>query len=157
MVADEKCEQCGAQATGLICGYCGAVTGLLEDVKSEEQALDEYHKLLQKNDSLKRANLLKTGFIPRYAKTLIQAGVRCMPLADVDDTTNSASLAAVQRLEALVTQLKTLPQDQQTRTAISEFKAKIRRFKRADRVISIYGFGLLAGLVVGVVLIVRAC
>jgi hypothetical protein len=157
MVSEKKCDQCGAQATGLICGYCGALTGSLDDIKSEQQALDEYHKLIQASEGEKRANLLKTGFIPRYPKTLVEAGVRCMPLADVDDTTGPASIAAVQRLEALTTKLKILGQDEQSRTAIVEFKAKIRRFKSADRNLGIGVLVFVVGLIVGIVFWVRAC
>ncbi len=157
MGAKVQCRQCGAEVDGLICAYCGAITERTEDVETEGRALDEYHRLLSGADEAKQVALLRNGFLPETRKVLIEAGLRCMPLVDVEQTTNRVSTTALQRLQAIIARLHIIGDDPEIGRACSEFQAKIAEFRRADRNLGI-GVMIALAVVLGLsVLAVRSC
>jgi hypothetical protein len=152
-----KCRHCGAECEGLICAYCGAITQKAEDVDSEERALDEYHHLIAKGTAEEQVALLKSGFIPEARKVLIEAGLRCMPLVDVERTASRVSTTALQRLQAIMARLRITGDDEEIHRACAEFERKIAEFRRADRNLNIGMLVALAAVVGLVVLLVRSC
>lgn len=146
-----SCVTCGARISGLVCEFCGSLSVTDADIATAKRALDELHALVHRADKKKQSNLLKTGFIPRDKTLLIDAGVRCLPLLDESDTTSDVSLAALGRLEAIMTKLRLLPPGEEIQRAFAEFEPKIRRFRKADRLISVVAVMLVLAVVGGVV------
>ena len=145
-----NCNSCGANTSGLICEFCGALT--VESVEDEHEALDEFHRLLHQADEERRGELLKSGFLPRHASSLIEAGFRCMPLLDEDETLSSVSTAALVRLDTVEAKLRALAeQTPEVRRALHEFHQKKVRFRRADRNLTISVLAFFA-IVIGCVL-----
>ena len=137
---ETNCNSCGAPVSGLICGHCGKLTSHLNNAADENQALDEYHKLLQSQTPEQQHEwLLESGFLPDNREVLIEAGIYCVPLL------KKISLydAAAARLEAIILKLKLMPESAQTRRAVEDFQAKIEQYKRDKRKDDIYGLGCL--------------
>jgi hypothetical protein len=137
---ETKCGSCGAPVGGLICEHCGNLAARLDNAVEENQALDEYHKLLGKLKPEEQRNwLLESGFLPDNREILIEAGIYCVPLL------KKISLydAAAARLEAIILKLKLMPESVQTRRAVADFQAKIEQYKLDKRKDDIYGFGCL--------------
>jgi len=77
-----------------VCKYCGVATGSLADMNIETKALDEYHNILLTKDKDTRIDMLAHGFLPKSAKGLIEAGVRCIPLINIDQPSDKVVIAA---------------------------------------------------------------
>jgi hypothetical protein len=134
-----NCDSCGAPAKGLICEHCGKPTIYLVNAADENQALDEYHKLIQKLKPEEQRDWLASGFIPDSKEILIEAGIYCLPFLK-----NMALYdAAASRLEAVILKLKLMPNDQQTRQAVEDFQAKIESYKSTKRKDALFAIGCL--------------
>lgn len=132
VMGDIQCRQCNAPVQGLICDFCGTLTGQMEGAASQREALDKYHQLLQKHDPPAQIKLLKNGFFPDYPELLVEGGLRCLPLIDVNKQ-DEVSAAATQRLEGITTKLKVLASDVKSERAVQEFDAKVDAFRTAGK------------------------
>ena len=97
-MAGRQRTHCGAMVEGLVCSYCGAVSGELKDREKQRLALEEYHPLLATGDKSARVKILNAGFLPDYGKLLIDAGLTCVSLINAHEVSGTVSDAAVQRL-----------------------------------------------------------
>lgn len=134
-----KCFQCGAPIAGLICQHCGATCGSPQDISKQQQALDEYHKHLRNQDKEGQARFLKAGFIPDYAKLLIDAGLVCVSFISDDALDQGRSEAAVSRLEAIIMKIQLLPLDSETKKATTMLQKRLKQYKRAQTRYGIFG------------------
>jgi hypothetical protein len=156
-----KCSRCGAAASGLVCAYCGALTGTPGGGDFERQALEEFCGLLQGKDWKEQAKLLESGYIPSSPGGLIEAGVRCVPFIKGERFERPAE-AAVRRLEAIVLKLKLLPRSDENQRAVSEFEGVVAEFRKAEASDTFWGltvFGVLGLLLIVVAWILarKAC
>lgn len=158
---EQTCNRCGAPTTGLVCEYCGVLTMTLENPADEKKAIDEFHEIMLTKDHKTQVNMLKNGFLPTSVEGLIEAGVRCIPLVDINRPSNQVVRGATARLQAIVTKIKLMPDFGQKRQAVAEFSDLLERHRLADtqqdKSISrfLVGFGLLfllcgGGLIWGV-------
>ena len=122
-----ECPRCGAVVDGLVCAYCGSLSGEVAELAQELEALNQFHGLLQKGSGDSLSNLLRGGFLPTHKGALVEAGVRCVPLISSTDFSAEPSASAVQRLEGIVAKLRLLPWDNETGRAITQFETKIGR------------------------------
>jgi len=127
---------------------------MLENIEDQKRALDEYHKLLRTSDRYVQINLLKNGFLPDHAKFLIDAGLHCVSLINEDEVAIGRSEAAVSRLETITMKLKLSPPDKETRKAAAMFQEKVDKFNQSQSMYTVFGFILIAFIIVAVVLAV---
>src|SRR5215213_5629062 len=132
-----NCDSCGAPVKGLICEHCGRPTAQLANAADENRALDEYHKLIQKQKPEEQRNWLESGFIPDSKEVLIEAGIYCLPFLQNMSLYDAAS----SRLEAIILKLKLMPGNQQARDAVADFQAKLGNYKSATRRDNLLGIG----------------
>jgi hypothetical protein len=176
MAHSTNCPSCSAVVLGFICEHCGRLSAHVGSAADENRALEEFHHLLQKlspdlksekadekdaqaselDDAEKleeRAiHLLRTGFIPDHKEVLIEAGVYCIPYLESNQSLEEAARA---RLESIVTKLKLIPQDAQTKLAVEEFQAKVKAHKaQSARDDIIYGGGCMLIILLIVVAII---
>ena len=157
METSSRCTVCDAPTSGLVCQFCGHKLTRAEDLHSEQDALDQLHRLLHEADDERQARLLTCGFLPTHKRVLINAGLRVMPLVNTDDTAGDTSQAARQRLEAIVAALRLCDPDVEIRRAVAEFEKKLGAYARADRVVTAVALVLIVGGVAGVVLLIARC
>ena len=129
---DVTCKRCGASVTGAVCEYCGVLTVPLENLTDEKQAVDEFHDILLTKDEKTQINMLKHGFLPTFGEVLVEAGVRCIPLVDINQPSNKTTRSAAGRLQAIVTKIKLMPDFPQKTQAITEFEVLLETHRLAD-------------------------
>ncbi len=100
-MAKLNCPNCGGSFSGLICDYCGALTGTTLTVAEQRQALEELHFLIAKSPRGRQVALIKNGYLPDDTAPLIDAGLKCMSLLDEDEINSDRSDSAARRLEAI--------------------------------------------------------
>jgi hypothetical protein len=148
MPEESSCPHCSAPAEGLVCGFCGAVLTALDTAESEFEALDQFHRSLSEKDLAAQARLLRGGFIPSHARSLIEAGLRCAPLIDSDAIRESAVKGAIYRLKVIVSKLKLLPATAESVRAVTHFESVLKAYEKEDERNVLYGFLLIGGLTV---------
>jgi hypothetical protein len=134
-----NCDSCGALAEGIICEHCGRPTIHLATQADENRALDEYHKLIQKQKPEEQRQWLESGFIPDSKEVLIEAGIYCLPFLQ----NTSLNGAAASRLDAIMLKIKLMPGDQQTLQAIEVFQKKLDGYKSAKKKDDLLAIGCL--------------
>ncbi len=130
---DSRCRSCGAAVKNLICEYCGSPTAGTFDLATQKEALDEYHYILQSQSEEVQIKMLRNGFLPDAEDLLIDAGVRCIPLIELDSTAEEVPRAALWRLKAITTKLKLMAPTARSEQAVKEFETLINDFDKADR------------------------
>ncbi|MBI3554056.1 MAG: hypothetical protein HY077_16290 [Elusimicrobia bacterium] len=149
-MADAKCPKCGGPLEGFVCRFCGAPSSLVCDVASETKALEEYHRHLAEADAPARERLLLSGFLPSCEPVLIDAGVRLLPF--IHGAGYGAAQTSCQRLDAIITKLKLMPQDDDIRRALGVFDEHLKKFKADDARSVAVGFSLIGALIAAIVL-----
>lgn len=149
----ENCRSCGAAYGGLVCEYCGTVTGDLKDSASEKQALNEFHDLMLDFELEQRRELLLNGWLPDTRDALIEAGLRCVPIMSIsnsDDWGDDIDEIGIARLRTVISKLKLMQQEASTQRAIAEFESRIREVEGKNRRDIIIGLGCIAFLLLSV-------
>ena len=152
MVDNAVCQQCGAPVPGFICGYCGCVKSQATSAEEQAQALEEYHRAISNVAADKQDDLLRNGYLPDHPRILVEAGLRCLPLINMEQTSAETTLAAVDRLKTLVTKMEVLHQTPEVAKARQEFEERVASFQRAssrDLRIGCWFLGALAAVLVG--------
>lgn len=104
----------------------------LENSVDEKKAIDEFHEIMLTKDYTTQVNMLKNGFLPTSAEGLIEAGVRCIPLIDINRPSYQVVRGAAARLQAIVTKIKLMPDFGQKGQAIDEFEELLETHRMAD-------------------------
>ena len=105
---------------GLICDYCGAISQTGLDYTNEREALNQFHNILQKQSEPIQVKMLTNGFLPDHPAALIEAGMRAIPLIDLNHPADKVVVAAVARLRGILAKTRLLPADSQTQTALHQ-------------------------------------
>ena len=104
---------------------------------AEKEALNEFHAILAgQTDMVAKARMLRHGFLPDTPAVLIESGMRCLPLIDIDEPVEEVVKAAVHRLRAIMAKLRLLGEDGQTAAALREFETVLIKYELADRQLS---------------------
>lgn len=108
--------------------------------------LDEFHERLAALEPAAQASLLLNGFLPDDGDTLIEAGIRCLPLIE----SGAAGIAdgAVHRLETVLFKLRLSPETAASRRVSAQFEKVVADHRKTDRENLRYGTALIAGLAV---------
>lgn len=146
-----KCAHCGATMVGLVCAYCGGVSGDVKDIEAQEKALEHYHALLRSGDKRMRIKILNAGFVPDHGPLLIDAGLTCVSFINENEVSGALSDAAVQRLEAIVLKLRLLPRSSENSAAVQMFQEKIGQYRTSSKQYTVYGL-----IAIGVVILLVA-
>lgn len=141
MYENAICSGCGAPAQQVICQFCGSLTARLEDLESEKSALEKFHTLLAKQTPQTQSTFLVHGFFPEHLPVLIEAGVHCAALIDLEHPTRALTRSAVARLGSIIIKLKLFPSTPESRRAIAQFEGVLREETKSGR------RALLAGIV----------
>jgi hypothetical protein len=144
---DSRCRSCGAAVKNLICEYCGSPAADTFDLATQKEALAEYHYILQNQSAEVQVKMLRNGFLPDATDILIDAGVRCIPLIELDNTADDVARAVFWRLKAITTKLKLTTPTARSEQAVAEFEALMHDFNKADRRLNLMLIAVFAVLV----------
>lgn len=165
-MAEIRCSSCGAAGEGLVCLFCGAGLGEIIDPAAEAQALSQYHGLVREADGAKLQRLLRHGYLPKHEAALIDAGMFCIPLLDDDlnkerGGTNGdegediqPSDAAAMRMAAIASQLAITGGSPEAVRAGKEFRSHLRRYRRGQFWLVVFGITLFVVLPIGLVVLI---
>jgi hypothetical protein len=138
------CPRCGAPAPDPICKFCGSLTARLQDVGAERQALHAFHTLVTKQaDAKKQAEFLSHGFLPEHQPVLIEAGVQCVTLIDLEQPAQDVPRAAVRRLRGIIFKMKLTTETPDSARAIKQFEVLLRDHARSESKALWQGIGLI--------------
>lgn len=150
------CDGCGAAVDGLLCPACGRATKLVGDATMERRALEELHAAVGKAADEAGGLLLSNGFLPSARAVLIEAGLRCVALAN-EATPYHLREGAMGRLSAVAAKLRMLGTDAEGTRALEQFETAVResRAKARRDVIAFLAVALLlAALAAAVAMLV---
>jgi len=108
--------------------------------------LEEYHQELTGKAAPDQASGLRNGYLPDDPGALVEAGVRCIPL--IESETTAIVAAALDRLQAVIFKLKLGRETPETRRAVERFQQLIDEKAKAGNRDTLYGFLVIAGLLV---------
>lgn len=129
----KPCANCGASVPGLICDYCGTLNQTALDYATEREALNEFHNILQKQSEPIQVKMLTNGFLPDHPTALIEAGMRVIPLVNLNRPADKVAVAAVARLRGVLAKTRLLPADSQRDSALAQFEKTLAEHQEADR------------------------
>lgn len=153
-MSEMLCQQCGASVRGYVCEYCGSLARLSLERAAEKEALNELHNIIvAQTEPEMKAKLLRHSFLPDAPENLIEAGMRCIPLVDID-MDNEVSDAAARRLQAVTAKLRLLGENGQTSAALREFETVLANYEKADRQLT---RAFVVGAIIVSVLLIAAC
>jgi hypothetical protein len=139
-----SCPKCGAAGKGFVCAFCGGELAKPGDDDADMRALEEFHKHIHAAAAdPQRCSLLITGWYPTSKKALIEAGARCLPHLDINEACRQQYR---KRLETLISRVKMLPPDEQSKNAAAELSAKLAAFDAQESSDLKHGLILIGGL-----------
>ncbi len=147
------CSGCGAPAQEVICQFCGTLTARLEDLESEKNALERFHTLLAKQTPQVQSTFLAHGFFPEHLPVLIDAGVHCAALIDLEHTARAVTRSAVARLRSVVIKLVLFPSTPESRRAIEQFEQVLREEAKSRRHAVLTGIAFALAILLIVLLV----
>jgi hypothetical protein len=112
----------------------------------ELKQLEEYHAGLAAKAPEAQASGLRNGYLPDDPGTLIESGVRCIPL--IESEAAAIVAAALDRLQAVIFKLKLGQETPETRRAVERFQQLIDEKTKAGNREMLYGFLVIGGLLV---------
>ena len=145
-----NCANCNAPLSGHICDYCGTKAGDSQ-IETEKKKLASFHQCVKDSDPEKRHESLAHGYMPESPEVLLEAGFNMVPLIKSDELSYDNTKAAVARLQAIVTRLKSAEQTDAIAKAIVEFDEVIARYEREDRILGISCLGAIAVAIAGAI------
>ncbi len=169
MTVELNCSNCGAplESDVPVCVYCN--TPVKPDavnltVEEELVVLRKYHTLLRNLDEKAAGDavaqdqlvrVLKTGFLPRQAEVLIDAGLKLIPFLGLHKF-NTIDEAAYGRLEMIRRKLKILTSEDDSpklKTAIKQFDVALSQYieKKDNREGGMVAIGCGVVLLLGLV------
>jgi hypothetical protein len=142
-MTSNRCMSCGAPFEGYFCHYCNTQGREAEGPEAQIEAIREFNELLRDAKPDDRSILLSTGYLPRSAEALVEAGLQCIPMIR-DGASDPVTEAAVRRLETVVSALRMASRSSNNVFALKEFETRLKKFHKEDRFVSIIAWMVIA-------------
>jgi hypothetical protein len=113
--------------------------------ESELKLLEEFHKNASEKEGEAQASAIRNGYLPETPEGLVEAGIRCIPLAESQHP--SIVDAGTDRLRAIIFKLKMAQGTIESRRAVEQFEQIIEQKKKEESSNTLYGLLLIGGLV----------